>query len=90
MKTLKSNPKCIVCSKKIKPAGKGIDTWEAPASTVIFQDAGNYGSALYDTLMDHMGNRRGSDGGIERIEILVCDECLKTKRNYINIIRRSG
>jgi hypothetical protein len=42
------------------------DPWEMPSGGVHFEGGWNFGSALYDAMMD----------GIH-VEVVVCDECLK-------------
>jgi len=63
--------KCFKCEKEIECAyirntdNKENDTWEMPSGAVSFEGGSNFGSTLYDSMVD----------GIY-VEILVCDECL--------------
>ena len=73
-------PKCFKCEKEIEcayillpPADSSEsiphtndDTWNAPAGAVSFEGGHNFGSTIYDALID----------GIT-VEIIVCDDCLK-------------
>jgi hypothetical protein len=66
-------PKCFKCEKEIGPAincPNVLDTvkevWDAPSGAVYFEGGHNFGSSLYDSLVDGV-----------TVEILVCDECLQ-------------
>lgn len=57
---------CFKCEKPILPAVVGENmTWESPQG-VLFQDAGNFGSSLYDSIVNGVF-----------VHIIVCDDCLK-------------
>jgi len=61
--------KCFKCEKEMEsacgPAWNG--RWEMPNGGVQFEGGWNFGSSLYDAMMD----------GIY-VEIVICDECLRT------------
>ena len=69
-------PKCFKCEKDIEcayillPNNAGCvgndDTWNAPAGAVSFEGGHNFGSTIYDALIDGIA-----------VEIIVCDYCLK-------------
>ncbi len=58
--------KCFKCEKELKCAVMGGDVWNAPIGAVCLEGGYNFGSAIYDALMDGM-----------TVEIMVCDDCLK-------------
>lgn len=58
-------PKCFKCEKPIECACSNDDIWSMPADAVCFEGGSNFGSSIYDSMMD----------GIY-VEIIVCDECL--------------
>lgn len=64
------NCRCIVCKNKIPTyfdyPGKG-DPYNIPEEAVVFTDTGNFGSSIRATG--------------ERLEIIVCDQCLKQEVN---------
>lgn len=59
--------KCFKCGKVIESSYKTseIDGWDAPAGGVHFEGGWNYGSSIYDAMLD----------GIHA-ELVICDECL--------------
>lgn len=56
-------PRCFKC-------GKVLD-WSTP-NGVVFSGGGNFGSELYDTMLDDI-----------LVSILICDGCLKANRGRI-------
>ncbi len=58
--------KCFKCEKGLYSAMVGIDPWEGPAGAVTLEGGWNFGSALYDAMMDGV-----------YAEVVICDECLK-------------
>ncbi len=62
--------KCFKCEKEIGAAyiqeePDPSTSWEAPCGGVSFEGGWNFGSALYDAMMD----------GIY-VEVVICDDCL--------------
>lgn len=50
----------------------GGSPWEAPSGGVLFDGGDNFGSTLYDSLMD----------GIH-VMLIVCDDCLKERKDRL-------
>ena len=76
---IKNHPKCFKCEKFIKCAVRGgseDDFWSAPWG-VVFKGGSNYGSSIYDTMMD----------GIE-VRVIVCDECLEKHSSMVREIQQ--
>ncbi len=59
-------PKCFKCEKDIESAIRDGDAWDYPGGAVCFEGGFNFGSAIYDAMIDGIA-----------VEILVCDGCLK-------------
>jgi hypothetical protein len=60
--------KCFKCDSEIKAAWKSDnpdEVWECPCG-VHFEGGWNFGSSLYDAMMD----------GIH-VEIIICDDCIQ-------------
>lgn len=64
---------CFVCGKELESAFGDLECdTNQPSYGVAFDTTGNYGSAFFDSVdNDH------------RIEIAICDECLKTNKHRI-------
>ena len=65
--------RCICCERLIEPACKTDSeeeyiemSWEMPSDAVSMDGGANFGSTLYDSMMDGIG-----------IEMVICDECIK-------------
>lgn len=64
--------KCFKCEKALTPAlvcpdhDQEKETWDYPSGAVYFEGGDNFGSALYDSMVN----------GI-KVEILICDDCLE-------------
>jgi len=74
MKAVKK-PRCFKCGKVMDSAVKTDDVddyWNAPCDGVVFDGGSNFGSSLYDALVDHRIAR-----------IVVCDDCLRANRDMI-------
>jgi hypothetical protein len=65
--------KCFKCQKDITSAISDTSPWDAPNGGVVLSGGNNYGSTLYDSLVD----------GIS-IEVVICDECLKIAKENNN------
>jgi hypothetical protein len=65
--------KCFKCQKDITASMPTISPWEAPDGGVVLSGGNNYGSTIYDSLVD----------GIS-VEVVICDECLKTAKENNN------
>jgi len=61
-------PKCIVCNKDMTAAVKDESSWDCPSGGVILDGGSNFGSELYDSLMDGIGMR-----------CIICDDCIVEK-----------
>jgi len=57
--------RCFKCGKAIEPAGKNCSPWDMPCDGVVLTGGGNYGSRIYDTLVDGVA-----------VDLIVCDDCL--------------
>jgi len=68
--------RCFKCRKPLDSSMVGADPWEVPNGAVAFSGGGNFGSALYDTMVDKIS-----------VEIVVCDECLKIAKKDDNRLR---
>ena len=69
---------CFVCEKSISSALTGKARQkpdEPPSGATCWSTNGNYGSEVYDPL---------ANGSEEKLEICICDECLKQKRALVN------
>lgn len=69
-----TKPRCFKCEREISSAVSyegqtENDTWAMPSGAVTFSGGGNFGSTIYDTLLDGLS-----------VEIIVCDECLKAAK----------
>ena len=64
-------PNCFKCDKVMESAGKNQDVWDMPQG-VVFSGGGNFGSTLYDRMMDGV-----------YVKLLVCDDCLKEHKDKI-------
>jgi len=64
--------KCFKCDKLLDSACEGIDAWEAPGGGVLFDGGYNFGSRIYDAMID----------GIV-VQIIICDECLEINKEKI-------
>ncbi len=62
--------RCFKCKKIIKSAIINSDIWEMPLNAVVFRGGYNYGSSVYDSLVD----------GIQ-VEVIICDDCLRKNKN---------
>ena len=63
---------CICCDKKLESASP-VDEQNSPIDGGIYlRSKGNYGSAVYDSCCNP-----------EEIELYICDECLKAKKNFV-------
>lgn len=58
--------KCFKCEEDMGCAVTDGDPWEMPCDGVQFEGGFNFGSSLYDAMMD----------GIY-VEVVICDDCLK-------------
>ena len=64
--------RCFKCHKVMEaavrsdPGEEEEDTWEMPSGGVNLDGGNNYGSTIYDSLVD----------GI-RIRVVICDDCLR-------------
>jgi hypothetical protein len=65
----KGEPRCFGCGKEIRDCC-GEEAWDMPSGASKFNGGWNFGSRLYDAAYD----------GVQ-VEIMVCDECLETKRD---------
>jgi len=71
--------KCFKCEKNIGCAvitDKDDDLWEMPADAVHFQGGNNFGSAIYDSMVDGV-----------TVEVLICDECLTSNKDKLREIK---
>ena len=72
-------PKCFKCEKDIKAAVRNPeynDYWEMPSKAIDLCGGYNYGSSLYDAMMDGV-----------TIQVVICDDCLKKNKHlYREII----
>jgi len=66
--------RCISCDKKLKEIMSPSDNH--PNDACAFKSYGNYGSTIFDPMSDS-----------EFLEINVCDECLKRKRDQVYHVR---
>lgn len=68
---------CIVCQKALVGAigGNAIQEFvEPPSGAIVFVATGNYGSMVFDSF---------PDGYARFMEICVCDECVRSNKNYV-------
>ena len=70
---------CFCCEKELTSAGEKDMAWDMPSGGVILEGGGNYGSRLYDSMMDGV-----------HIKLIICDNCLKNKRGLLREIKTSG
>ncbi len=73
---------CISCDKQLRSSRDNstlMPTDYGPSSGVIFYTTGNYGSSVFDSIM-----------GEEKLEIVVCDECLKKKGKHALLFYGEG
>ena len=71
--------KCFKCEKNIGCAivtDKEENIWEMPADAVNFHGGSNFGSTLYDSMVDGIA-----------VEILICDECLTSNKDKLREIK---
>lgn len=61
--------KCFKCEKELVSAVVDGDPWEFPSGGVLFAGGWNFGSELYDAMID----------GIY-VDIAICDDCLKVAK----------
>ena len=66
---------CIVCDKPLKPIE--TDIMNIPDDSNVFRTYGQYGSTVFDPM----------DGTF--LEINICDECVKKKKDSILVGKRS-
>ena len=67
--------KCFKCEKEMKSMswdGTEIPSQDSPHKGVLFEGGWNFGSNIYDTLMD----------GIY-VQLIICDDCLTAHRDKI-------
>jgi len=69
---------CFCCEEEIDSAARDSSAWEMPSCGVILEGGGNYGSTVYDSMMD----------GIF-IRLVICDNCLKEKRGFLREVRKN-
>ncbi len=62
---------CIVCDRTFEPAANDRNFKTVPYEGTLFFSSGHYGSTAFDSF----------EG--ERLEIIVCDACLITRRNRV-------
>lgn len=80
--TIKNPIPCIVCGVELDHAAGGFTYPETeiivsqPNNGVAFSTSGNYGSTLFDSI-----------DGKERLEIVVCDECIRNNRDRTRILK---
>ena len=68
------NKKCICCKKKLEVLHNHENAASFPcvSGAVVFRSSGQYGSRLID--------------GSPEIQVLICDQCLLEKNNYVDEI----
>jgi len=71
--------KCIICNKILHRVDNEEDIKNPPMDGIYFSSVGNYGSSVYD----------GGEFEGHRLEIYVCDECLKDKADQILFIQKT-
>lgn len=75
---------CIVCDRALESSigGESQDDPEAPVCPAVhFTARGNYGSTLFDP---------SPREGVEFLEIVVCDWCLRDKADRVRLVLRQG
>ena len=61
--------RCIKCDKVMSSSVKSTDiqdVWDMPGGGVVFRGGTNYGSSMFDAVLD----------GI-LVKVIICDDCLK-------------
>lgn len=71
--------RCICCERGLGPAWRDGEPWEGPSGAICFLDTGNFGSTLNDSAYDG-----------HRLEVMICDECLTTKRHLVREYETPG
>jgi len=73
--------KCFKCEKPIEPMfSENADSFECPGHGVVFDGGWNFGSRLYDVMLDGTS-----------VRIVVCDDCLeKAKPNPLMLMEIAG
>ena len=73
-----TRPLCIRCDRPMNPACKIADdekekfamyAWMLPSGGVTLRGGSNYGSTVYDAMIDGVG-----------LEVILCDECIVSVR----------
>jgi hypothetical protein len=73
---------CLVCGMELTHATGGHTFMDSdvvtsqPSNGVAFSTSGNYGSELFDSI-----------DGKERLEIVICDGCVKRNRDRTRVIQ---
>ena len=67
---------CIVCRKEIENSIVNDEESYLPADGIIATSRGNFGSKIFDPIANEN----------QRLEFVVCDECLVTNYKNINVV----
>lgn len=73
---------CFKCDKLILCAVSCDEekyVWEMPSGSVLFKGGDNFGSTLYDSMVDGVS-----------VEIIICDDCLTKHKNKLREIERKN